>query len=208
MSSPFLFVKTAVVKISISTRKEGGVVHSSCAYADVAGILICLSGVCAYAYVLMKTTLDGKVFLIPSERNGVFCLQSRTTVPVQRLETGKVTKLWNFRCSVPNGKRGVGTLSIQLKCSVQWSKCADKMEIFRIKRRFSGPNERLSTGWNRITFPFAKKFPFLLALSCKFFYLPIRFKFATNGKIFSFTLESKVMTEDYNKIFFVLNSCM
>ena len=143
--------------------------HSSCAYADVAGILICLSGVCAYAYVLMKTTLDGKVFLIPSERNSVFCLQCRTTVPVRRLETGKVAKLWNFRCSVPNGKRGVGTLSIQLKCSVQWSKCADKMEIFRIKRRFSGPNERLSTGWNRITFPIAKNSHFFLHYHVSFF---------------------------------------
>ena len=54
--------------------------HSSCFHA--AGVLTCLSGVCAYAYVLVKTTLDGKGSLIPSERDDVFCLQCRTTVPV------------------------------------------------------------------------------------------------------------------------------
>ena len=79
---PILACKSAAVTISISTRKGGGVVHSSCAYADAVGVLTCfISGVFAYAYVLVKTTLDGKVFFIPSKRDGVFCLKCRTTVP-------------------------------------------------------------------------------------------------------------------------------
>ena len=96
MSSPFLFVKTAVVKISISTRKEGGVVHSSCAYADVAGILICLSGVCAYAYVLMKTTLDSKVFFHTKRKRWCFLFTMPHDCPCSEAGNWKSDKVMEF----------------------------------------------------------------------------------------------------------------